>query len=94
MVNHGLIPGGVGLRTSRQAVFFTVVNPLDNQDGLGETLCDLSKSKNCVIQKYLETFSEYIILVQFDTRSTKKTAILSNMIKRSYSLRHIACKVH
>ena len=37
-VNHDLIPGGVSLKTGRRAVFFTVVNPLDNQDGLGETL--------------------------------------------------------
>ena len=34
-VNHGSIPGGVSLRTGRQAVFFTIVNPMDNQDGLG-----------------------------------------------------------
>ena len=38
LVNHGLIPGGVSLRTFRQAVFFTVVNPTDNQDGFRETL--------------------------------------------------------
>ena len=29
-VNHVLLPGGVSLRTGRQAVFFTVVNPMDN----------------------------------------------------------------
>ena len=40
-MNHGLIPGGVSLKTDRQAVFFTVVNPMDNQDGLGEAVCDL-----------------------------------------------------
>ena len=45
IVNHGLIPEGVSLRTSRQAVFFTVVNPMDNQDRLGETLCDLSQAR-------------------------------------------------
>ena len=28
-MNHGLIPG-------RQVVFFIVVNPMDNQDGIGE----------------------------------------------------------
>ena len=33
IVNHGLIPGGVSLRTGKQAVFFTIVNPMDNQDG-------------------------------------------------------------
>ena len=45
IVNHGLIPEGVRLKTSRHAVFFTVVNPMDNQDGSGETLCDLSKAR-------------------------------------------------
>ena len=44
-VRHGLIPGGVSLKTGRQAVFFTVVNPMDNQDGFGKTLCDLSKAR-------------------------------------------------
>ena len=39
VVNHGLIPGGVSLRTGRQAVFFTVVNLMDNQDGLGRNPC-------------------------------------------------------
>ena len=38
-VNHGLISGGVSLRTGRQVVFFTIVNPMDNQDGLAETAC-------------------------------------------------------
>ena len=45
IVKHGLIPGGVSLRTGRQAVFFTVVNPMDNQDGSGETRCDLSQAR-------------------------------------------------
>ena len=44
-MNHGLIPGGVSLRTGRQAVFFTVVNPMDNQDGFEETLFDLSQAR-------------------------------------------------
>ena len=33
IVNHGSIPGGVCLKTGRQAVFFTVVNPMANKDG-------------------------------------------------------------
>ena len=44
-VNHGLIPGGVSIKTGRQAVLFTVVNPMDNQDGLGENICDLSQAR-------------------------------------------------
>ena len=38
------IPGGVCLRTGRHVGFCTV-NPMDNQDGLGETLCHLSKAR-------------------------------------------------
>ena len=34
----------------------------------------LVTSKNSAIQKYLETFSGYSILVQFEARSTKWTA--------------------
>ena len=85
IVNHGWIPAGVSLKTGRHAVCFTVVNPMDNQDGLGETLC---------IQKCLDTLSGYSNLVQFEARSTKRTAILSNKIKCSCSLRHTVCRVH
>ena len=35
IVNHGLIPRGVSLETGRHAVFFTAVNPMDNQDCSG-----------------------------------------------------------
>ena len=46
----------------------------------------LVKSKNRAIQKYLETLPGHSIWVQFEARSTKRTAILSNKVKRSYSL--------
>ena len=94
IVNHGLTPGGVSLKTSRLAVFFTVVHPMDNQDGFRGNPMRLVTSKNRAIQKYLETLAEYGISVQFEARSTKRTAIFSNKIKRSYSPRHTACTVH
>ena len=56
-MNHGLIPGGVSLKIGRQAVFFTVVNPMDNQDGLGETLCDLSQAR---IVPYKNTWKPFL----------------------------------
>ena len=46
IVNHGLIPGGVSLQTGRQAVFFTIVNPMIIKMVLGETLCDLSQARS------------------------------------------------
>ena len=54
----------------------------------------LVTSKNRATQKYLETLSRCSILVQFEARSTKRTANFSNKIKRCYSLRHTACRVH
>ena len=56
ILNHGLIPGGVSLKTGRHAVFFTVVNPMDNQDGPGETQCDLSQAR---IAPYKSTWKHF-----------------------------------
>ena len=86
IVNHGLIPGGVSLRMGRQAVFFTVVNPMDNQDGSGETLCDSTQARIAPYKNTWRMLSEYSILVQFEARSTKRTAILSNKVERSCPL--------
>ena len=45
IVRHGLVPGGFSTETGRHAVFFTVVNPMDDEQGLRETFCDLSKAR-------------------------------------------------
>ena len=91
-MNHGLIPGGVSLKTGGQAVFFTVVNPMDNQDGHGEpyATCHKQESRHT---KYLETLSGYSVLVRIEARSTKRTEIISNKIKRTCPLRLTACRV-
>ena len=52
----------------------------------------LVTSKSLAIQKYLGTLSEFSILVQFEGRTTTRTAILSSKIKRSYCPRHTACR--
>ena len=56
IVNHGLTPGGVSLKTGRQAVFFTVEHPMDDQGGLRETLCDLSQGR---IAPYKNTWKRF-----------------------------------
>ena len=55
---------------------------------------DLSKARFAPYKNTAKHFSGCSILVQFEARSTKRTAILSNKIKRSYSPRHTACRVH
>ena len=45
IVRNGLVPVGFSTKTGRHAVFFTVVNPMDDEQGLRETFCDLSKAR-------------------------------------------------
>ena len=44
-VRNGLVPGGFSTKTGRHALFFTVVNPMDDEQGSRETFCDLSKAR-------------------------------------------------
>ena len=44
IVRNGL-PGGFSTITTRHAVFFTVVNPMDDEQGSREIFCDLSKAR-------------------------------------------------
>ena len=42
---NGLVPGGFTTKTGRYAVFFTVVDPMDDKRGLRETFCDLPQAR-------------------------------------------------
>ena len=44
-VRNGLIPGGCSTKTGRYAVFFIVVDPMDDELGLRETFFDLSRAR-------------------------------------------------
>ena len=44
-VRNGLVPGGFSTKTGRRAVFFTVENPMDDEQGFRETFCELSKAR-------------------------------------------------
>ena len=59
IVNHGLFPGGISLKTGRQAVFFTAVNLMGNQDGLGEALSDLSQARIAPYKNTCKHFLEW-----------------------------------
>ena len=59
---------------SIQAVFFTVVNPMDNQDGLGETLCDLSQARIAPYKNTWKHFQDTVFWSNLKLRLTKRTA--------------------
>ena len=45
IIRSGLIPGGQSLKRGRQSVFFTVVNPMEDDNGKEDTPCDLTKPR-------------------------------------------------
>ena len=75
IVRNGQVPGGFSTKTGRHAVFFTVVNPMDDEQGLKET------SKNRALQEYLESTSGHDIWVQFIALSRRRAAILPNKVQ-------------
>ena len=63
-----------------------------NQD-LDEVQYDLD-TQNYGVQKYLESSPKYSMLVQFETRSKKRIAALSNTIPRIRSFQHTTCDLY
>ena len=53
IIRSGLIPGGRSLKKGRQSVFFTFVNPMEDDTGMEETPCDLTKPRIAEYKKYL-----------------------------------------
>ena len=48
----------------------------------------LDKAKDFSKEKYLETSSEYSFLLQFETRSRERIAVLADKVAYNRSLRH------
>ena len=45
IIRSWLNPGGRSLKRGRQSVFFTVTNPMEDDNGVGEIPCDLTKPR-------------------------------------------------
>ena len=54
----------------------------------------LDKAKNCSVQEYLETSSEYGFLVQFETRSRERIAALPDKVACGRPLGHTVSCLH
>ena len=93
IIRRGSILGGRSLKRGRQSVFFTVTNPTEDDNGMEETPCDLSKARNAPF-KTLGNLFKFGILVQFKTHSGERIAILPNTITRNCSLKHTARRLH
>ena len=94
IMGNGFIPGGKSLKRGRQAVFFTTVNPMDDEYGMGGNSTRLDETKDRVIFEHLETPSKYCMLMQFEVRSRERPAILPNTVTCSRSPQHTRCSSH
>ena len=56
IIRSGLIPGGRSLKRDRQSVFFTAVNPMDDDQSMEEIPCDLDKPR---IAPYTNTWRSH-----------------------------------
>ena len=81
-----MMRSGKSLKRGRQAVLFTTVNPMEDENGMGETPCDLTKPR---ILPYKKTWK-----VQFGACARGRSAILPNAVTCSRSLQHTACSLH
>ena len=45
IIRSGLVPGGQTLKRGRQSVFFTKVKPMEDDNCMDETPCDLTKPR-------------------------------------------------
>ena len=53
IIRSGLIPGGRSLKRDRQSVFFTAVNPMDDDQSMEEIRCDSDKPRIAPYKKVL-----------------------------------------
>ena len=88
IIRSGLIPGGKSLERGRQAVFFTVVNPMEDGNGMGETPRDLTKPR---IAPYKNTWKriQKTVFFQFEVRLRERLAVFTRHgHMRSFSATH------
>ena len=60
IIRGGVIPGGSCLKRDRQSVFFTTVNPMDDDQSTEEILCDLDKPRIAPYQLTLRPYQNTV----------------------------------
>ena len=71
-MRNGLLPGGFSTKTGRYAVFFTVVDPMNDEQGLRRPFALYHKQESRLTKILGSIFKIQFFLVQFTTRSTKR----------------------
>ena len=90
-IRSGMISGGNSLKRNRQSVFFTSVNPMDGDQGIEETRCNLDERK---IVPYKNTWRPHQNTVYWfnlklahHTQSFSTTHCLRFVLRKQYAWR-------
>ena len=74
------------LRSIVNHVFFSIVNPMDDQDGFGETQCDLSQARIAPYRNTWKPFQNTVFWCNLKLTQQRGLQFLSTKVKRSYPL--------
>ena len=94
MIRNGLIPGGKSLRRGRQAVFFTTVNPMEDENVMGETPCDLPKPRTASYKNAWKRLQNTAFWCNLKFAQEKGLQFVPNTVTCSRSLQHTTCSLH
>ena len=83
VVKSGLIPGGRSLKSDRQLVFFTAVNPMDETGDLKEVQYDLTQYVGAIWSSLTENDCSFIKLDH--TQSFSTTHCLRFVLRKRYA---------
>ena len=72
-------------------MFFTAVNPMDEDESMEEIRCDLDKPRIAPYKNTWRPHQKYSVLVQFEARSEETIAVSSNTISCNRSPQHTIC---
>ena len=88
IVRNGLVPRGFSTKTGRYAVFFTVVDPMDDEEGLRETFCVLSKARIAPGKHFKTKYIGAICCLlkkEGPTRSSSTTHCLQSSLRKRHA---------
>ena len=91
--NARVNPGGFSTKTGRYAVFFTVVNLMDDEKGLREIFCDLSKQESRLTRFLGNHFKSRFFGAIYCSRK-KEDCNFTDKVQCGHPLWHTACRVH
>ena len=94
IIRSGLILRGQSRKRGRHSVFFTLVNPMEDENCVEETSCDLTKSRFVPYKNTWNSHQNTAYWCTLKIAQEKRLAVLPDKVTYSRSLQHTACSLH